>query len=308
MRTKFIVFILAGLLFSACNKPTNTESFTVMAWNILHGGNDIPNGKTRVMDIIREFNPDIILMVETYGSGKEIADSLGYEFHLVAPEGTALDDPGTNLSVFSKFPIVGRIDTEYSFYLGGVELIIAQQKVRVFSNWFHYVPWSDIPEELGMTADELLEWEKSGAKYEMLQKVLPYFSLYAASADSVPLVIGGDMNAPSHLDWGEEMRSIHNNLVVPWYTTKVLENLGLIDSYRAIHPNPITHPGITWDVKGIKDEHRIDYIFYKGSKLKATASEIYKAHLGETFHINGKQIPYPSDHGFVITTFELQNE
>ena len=45
------------------------ESFKVMAWNILHGGNDIENGQQNVVKIIKEIDPDIILMVETYGSG-----------------------------------------------------------------------------------------------------------------------------------------------------------------------------------------------------------------------------------------------
>ncbi len=63
-----------------------------MAWNILHGGNDIENGQQNVVKIIREINPDIILMVETYGSGPYISNELGYNFHLIASEDTALND------------------------------------------------------------------------------------------------------------------------------------------------------------------------------------------------------------------------
>ena len=51
-----------------------------MAWNILHGGNDIENGSENVAKIIKEINPDIILMVETYGSGPFIADFLNIIF------------------------------------------------------------------------------------------------------------------------------------------------------------------------------------------------------------------------------------
>lgn len=58
-----------------------------------------------------------------------------------------------------------------------------------------------------------------------------------------------------------------HGLVVPWYTTKVLEDMGLVDTYRSLHPDPLSQPGITWDVKDKTDEHRIDYIFYKGKKL-----------------------------------------
>lgn len=303
--TRFLLFSVV-VITSCITKEQQPTTFKVMAWNILHGGNDIENGPQNVIQIIKEIDPDIILMVETYGSGKMIADSLGYHFHLIAPEGTAPDNKNINLSIFSKYPFGDRIDTEYPFYLGGREIMIDGQKLNFFSNWFHYLPWNDRPEEMGKTVEELLVWEKTGTKYEMIQKVLPDIKKYVAQADSIPMVFGGDLNTPSHLDWGEETKEIHNGLVVPWYATKVLENIGLTDSYRNLHPDPVENPGITWDLKDEKDEHRIDYIFYKGPKLEAIRSESYKAFLNESFIINNKQIAYPSDHGFVVTTFKLK--
>tara|TARA_R110000744_G_scaffold123214_2_gene228325 strand:- start:175 stop:1083 length:909 start_codon:yes stop_codon:yes gene_type:complete len=301
------MYLLVLLLsICGCYGQVKTKSFKVMAWNILHGGNDIENGAQNVVEIIREIDPDVILMVETYGSGKIIADTLGYNFHLIAPEGTALDDKGVNLSIFSKFTFGERIDTDYPFYLGGREILINDQKIRVFSNWFHYLPWEDEPEKLGMSANELLEWEKTGTKYEMLHKVLPYLTKYTADTDAVPMILGGDFNTPSHLDWSEETKGSHNGLVVPWYTTKILEDIGLMDTYRTLNPDPNAAPGITWHTKGKNDDHRIDYIFYKGAQLKTNKSESFKVFFGEPFSINGKTIEYPSDHGFVVTTFEVK--
>jgi len=158
---------------------------------------------------------------------------------------------------------------------------------------------------MGKSVEELLAWEAEGKRTEMIKKVLPYLKKYAAKTDSVTMVIGGDMNSPSHLDWNEETKSNHNGLIVPWYATKVLDDIGLVDSYREMHPNPNWHPGITWDTKDAVDSHRIDYIFYKG-KLKPTESQSYMAFFGEPIHINGKEIIYPSDHGFVVTEFELE--
>ncbi|WP_109700608.1 endonuclease/exonuclease/phosphatase family protein [Chitinophaga deserti] len=301
-----LLLLLSTLFFYEGNAQKRNHTFTVMAWNILHGANDITDGKAKAIQIIREINPDVILMVETYGSGKLIADSLGYNFHLIAPEGTALDDKRINLSIISRYPFGNRMDTEHPFYLGGREVIIHSQPVRFFTNWFHYLPWENEPEKLGKTVEELLVWERSGSKFEMIQKVLPFIRKYAADAEAVPMIFGGDLNTPSHLDWGEATRKQHNDLVVPWYSTKVLEDMGLLDTYRKLHPDPVTHPGITWHTKGVKDNHRIDYIFYKGSRLKAIKSEVYKAFLNEPIHLNGKEIIYPSDHGFVVTTFEMK--
>lgn len=294
------------LTFIAIEANAQNKSFKVMTWNIFHGANDIKNGKEYAIKIIKEINPDVILMVETYGSGKSIAKSLGYNFHLIATEGTPLDDKNINLSIFSKYPFGDRIDTKYPFFLGGIEIFIHSKKVRFFSNWFHYLPWSDEPEKMGKSTQELLSWERSGSKYEMIQKVLPYLRKYEQETDSIPMIFGGDMNTPSHKDWGKETKNIHNDLVVPWYATKVLEDLGLIDSYRKENPNPISSPGITWHTKGKNDAHRIDYIFYKGTSIKSTKSESYKAFFDELLSINNKEIRYPSDHGIVVTTFEIQ--
>ena len=281
--------------------------FKVMAWNILRSGNQIENGVDNVADMIKEINPDIVLMVETYGSGPYIAKKNGYNFHLVAKEGTALDDKSVNLSIYSKFPFGERIDTDYPFFLGGIEIFINNKKVRFFSNWFHYQPWNNKPEDMGKTVQELLEWERTEHRYNMIQKVLPYFEKYAKESDSIPIIVGGDMNSPSHLDWSEKTKKIHNGLVVPWYSTKVFEDLGFTDSFREKNPNPIKHPGVTWDHKERDDSHRIDYIFYKGKKLKSTQSKTYMQFFNEQIEINNKRFAYPSDHGIVVTTFKLKN-
>jgi hypothetical protein len=105
--------------------------------------------------------------------------------------------------------------------------------------------------------------------------------------------------------WQEETEDIHNALVVPWYATKVLEEIGLIDSYRTAHPNPNSHPGITWDWRDKIDEHRIDYIFYKSPILHVIDSKIYKAFFNEKFILNNKSFIFPSDHGIVVTTFQI---
>jgi len=303
MRQRLILVFIS--LVPSLQAQEVTQTFTVMAWNILHGAGDIPDGREHATEIIRAIDPDIVLMVETYGSGPAIADALGLNFHLIAPEGTAPDDKNINLSIMSRFPFGKRFDTDHPFYLGGREVLIGDRVIRCFANWFHYDPWEDQPENLGKSVEELLAWERTGKKYEMLQQVLPYFTRYTSETDSFPMILGGDMNTPSHLDWGVETQALHKGLVVPWHTTKTLEDLGFVDSYRTFHPNPVSHPGITWNAKGKKDEHRIDYIFYKGKQFNLIHAESHQAYLGEPLEIKGKKIPYPSDHGFVVSVFEL---
>ena len=91
MRYKLLLLVSVFFLYTnTIEGPKN--SFKVMAWNILHGGNDIENGPENVAKIIKEINPDIILMVETYGSGPFIANYLNYNFHLIALENGGVDE------------------------------------------------------------------------------------------------------------------------------------------------------------------------------------------------------------------------
>ena len=304
-RSKLILFI-GTLFFLNFTIHAQKNTFKVMAWNILHGGNDIENGPENVGKIINEINPDIILMIETYGSGPYIAKYSNLNFHLVASEETPLNDKSVNLSIYSKYAFGKRIDTKFPFYLGGIEIPINGKTIRFFTNWFHYLPWDNEPEKMGKTVEQLLEWEQTESRHKMIQKVLPYLKKFAAEADSIPMIFGGDMNSLSHLDWTKKTKKMHNNLIVPWKATKILDDLGLIDSYRKENPNPKTHPGITWDKKGRNDSHRIDYIFYKGKSIKSIKSKSYNAYFNEPITLNNKEIIYPSDHGIVVTTFKLR--
>ena len=304
-RSKLILFI-GTLFFLNFTIHAQKNTFKVMAWNILHGGNDIENGPENVGKIINAINPDIILMIETYGSGPYIAKYSNLNFHLVASEETPLNDKSVNLSIYSKYDFGKRIDTKFPFYLGGIEIPINGKTIRFFTNWFHYLPWDNEPEKMGKTVEQLLEWEQTESRHKMIQKVLPYLKKFAAETDSIPMIFGGDMNSLSHLDWTKKTKKMHNNLIVPWKATKILDDLGLIDSYRKENPNPKTHPGITWDKRGRNDSHRIDYIFYKGKSIKSIKSKSYIAYFNEPITLNNKEIIYPSDHGIVVTTFKLR--
>lgn len=71
-----ILFCCIVQLFYPKIAGSQTGTIKVMAWDILHGVNDIPNGRRHAIEIIKSLAPDLIMMVETYGSGRAIADSL----------------------------------------------------------------------------------------------------------------------------------------------------------------------------------------------------------------------------------------
>lgn len=284
------------------------RELTVMAWNIWHGGNDeqlSEDGRPHVIDIIRNSGADIVLMVETYGIGQMVSEALGFDYHLIAEPGTAPDDPDINLSIHSRYPLGERIDFYRYFNSGGIEVELSPtQRVVVFDTWFNYQPWADEPDALGMSPEELVAWERSGTRPDEVTAILDGMQPWVDNADEVPVIMGGDHNMVSHLDWSAEAGEIHGGLVVPWWTSSAVAARGFTDTYRLIHPNPLTHPGITWDMRDKRDEHRIDFIYWVGDKIRPVSSETYMARWNETIEINGQTSMYPSDHGFVLTTFE----
>ncbi|GMT33977.1 hypothetical protein PFISCL1PPCAC_25274 [Pristionchus fissidentatus] len=100
-----------------------------------------------------------------------------------------------------------------------------------------------------------------------------------ANSDNIPVIVAGDFNVPSDEDWTVNNRAQHFGLAVQWPVTMLLKSTGMMDSFRVVHPDPITDPGITWSVFTGEENavhevmDRIDFIFYKGTiKPKSSVS------------------------------------
>nr|CAD2167837.1 unnamed protein product [Meloidogyne enterolobii] len=125
---------------------------------------------------------------------------------------------------------------------------------------------------------------------------------------SVPLLLVGDFNTPSHQDWIEETKQSHYGRVIEWPTTKILTEAGFIDTFRALN-NPIEEPGTTWPFNYDKARadssepaDRIDYIFYQGSQLIPLEAFTYPTNK----NLGPKE--WPSDHAAVVVDFIWEQE
>jgi hypothetical protein len=208
----------------------------------------------------------------------------------------------------SRFPFGQRFDFYNYFNIGGIEVCLNDSsKICVFTTWLNYQPWEDDPLLLEKTPEELIEWEKSGTRETELDTIIKGLKPLLAQSDDVPVIMGGDFNIWSHLDWQDDTKKQHNDLTVNWWTTSTIQKAGFIDSYRKLHPDAFEYPGTTWNQPGKKDEHRIDYIFYSGEKLVPFHSLIMKVNPNDALKLNGKEFIYPSDHGFVIASFKWKD-
>lgn len=301
-------FIVVGALFVSCcgGQLENNEPVTlkVLSWNIWHAGHSEAYGEKgceATLDILKDSDADIITMIETYGASDQVADKLGYYHRLIS----------SNLSIYSRYPITKTLlfaDTISTFNFGGVEIDVNGRKVRVFDTWIHYLPDTrDVPYD--KSVEEIIAWEEAGTRDDELRAILHAIEPYMAEADSIPIIMAGDFNSHSHLDWTHETKDMydHGGKVVPWTISTMMLDRGFIDSFREINPDPTVNIGTTWMHPATDNiEHRIDYIYYKGSPLKAVESKSYNVDLAETLSFNGKDYFYASDHGFVFTTFEFR--
>ncbi len=145
------------------------------------------------------------------------------------------------------------------------------------------------------------------------------------------VILGGDLNEPSHLDWVAANRNMydHNGMVVPWLTTTLIENAGLKDAYRELYQNPVTHPGFTYPADCVHvpieklawapeadDRDRIDYIFYYPHTNLTLKSASIVGPVGTVAYgkreVQKTEDPivtplniWPSDHKALMVEFEL---
>lgn len=303
--------MIIGALFmvSSCNTESendvDSDILKVMTWNVWHAGHSESypgKGCDGVIGILKKSKADIITMVETYGASNKVADSLGYYHRLIS----------SNLSIYSKYPIVETYlfpDSISTFNFGGVMINMNGKKLRIFNTWLHYLPDVTIaPTEL--PEKDILAWDDKGSRDDEIRKILSTISSYTAQSDSIPVIVSGDFNCHSHLDWTEETKNMydHNGAVVNWTVSKTMTDNGFTDSFREANPDPTENLGTTWRYgqESNNRSYRIDYIYYKGEKLQNLDSESHNGLLGEIYNYMNENFFYASDHGFVITTFKFK--
>ncbi|WP_192877676.1 MULTISPECIES: endonuclease/exonuclease/phosphatase family protein [Arenibacter] len=267
----------------------------VLTWNIWHGGHRYGKevGLQRVIETIKATNADLIGLIETYGSGEEIADALGYYFYLIS----------SNLSIMSRYPITETITEFKPFNFGGVLLNIGSSKELVFfDTWLHYLPdYSNSIIKENKTPKALIA-DEEGTRHGEIKEILRNITPYLKNSDETPVIMVGDFNMGSHLDWTRATKDIHYGKIVEWPESKAMFQAGFKDSYRELHINPLLDPGFTWtpraatssDKYGLRD--RIDYIYYKGNGLLPIESKVIDYH----------PIMFPSDHAAVLTVFQIK--
>lgn len=253
-------------------KVAKTRPFKVLAWNI-EGGSHRAKETASLVKFIKDVDPDVMLVSENYGRYPEILEKLGGSW-----SGRRFS---MNVVMFSKWPIVASLepyeapwnylDPTGPFNFGLAEIDVMGRRVRacpLWINWEHGKP------------------RFSNTRESEMRGILHSVRGAIAESEDVPLIIGGDFNGPDkpHAD--------------------MMLKAGFTDAHGSLNPGLDRSKAYTWKVG--KRQAYIDFIYFKGSALRLRDTETFHSARHKPFTFKGLGYEsFPSDHGFVLSTFDL---
>jgi hypothetical protein len=117
----------------------------------------------------------------------------------------------------------------------GVACTISGQKdgkaftVNFWSLHLHFLEYG--PDRVCLYKLPIFEYYREQQIIELTQRN-PRFQSDSAQSGQIPVIVSGDFNSPSHLDWGADTANQHCGKTVEWPVTKMFENLLFSDTYR----------------------------------------------------------------------------
>ncbi|KAI9147632.1 hypothetical protein HJFPF1_12661 [Paramyrothecium foliicola] len=274
---------------------------SVMSFNLWFGGTRVNDYHAKQVRYLVESGADIVGLQESSGThATRLGAALGW-----------YSWQGLDVSFLSRYPIIGTGDDLR--YVGSalISLDGPDSLIEVWNVHLGYTPYG--PYDFcfdQMSVERVLEREAESGRTPQIINTLSLMEDALAKSDETPVILLGDFNAPSHLDYTESLREKNCGYAnISWPTSVLPTDVGLIDSFRVAHPDPAAKQGITWSPIFLTNEgrpeplDRIDLIYYKGD-LTVLKSED---------QVVGNPTPMPdhadnewtSDHAAVLTVFSL---
>lgn len=279
--------LLLAVIAASPATAQQTGGFRVMTWNIWHGGREDGEeiGPQRVARVVRDSQADLIALQETYGSGEKLAADLGFHFHA----------RGTNVSILSRYPVIEDLSVCHEFQcVGGLVQRPDGQRVAFFSVWLPYDRDIWLPDSRrNLPVEELIGATRASAADLTGIRLAIQQRLAAEQYRDVPVILAGDFNSMSHLDYS----SVHREqfgAIVDWPTSHVLVDEGWRDAYREVHPDVDRKRDRTWSPRfPDQEQDRIDFIYFLSPSLQVVQAGVLEEH----------PEGFPSDHAAVVADF-----
>lgn len=314
---------MMAILLLACMAGTggpvaaDGDQLRVLVWNVWRGGNEVDRGPEKIQAIIRSTRPDLVLLQESYDVdgarptlGRWIAAEFGWHAHQAESPHLCVLSPRPLAATFLHDP------------WHGVGARIEDETGRAFVAWSiwldyrAYVTYA-LRDDPSITDEALLALESETS--DRLREVTALLTdVEAVSKDdpAVPTLVGGDFNCPSHLDWTVDTARMYRHrrdLDLP--VSGAMSAAGFRDAFRAVHADPVQHPGITWSPMfrekadgTVQAFDRIDRLYVRNPREGEWSLDPVAAAVlpdgWEDERIPVRSRVFPSDHAAVVIDFE----
>ena len=303
------------------------DTLRVLAWNVLHGANDVGQGPEKALAVIRESGADVVLMQESYDIdgdrpklGAWLAEQLGWN---------QWQGDSPHLCILTRYDIAETFAHEPWHGVGARLVDDAGRSFIAWSIWLDYRAYITyaLRENPDLSDADLIALESVGSsRLPEATRIVARLKALGQLESPIPVLVGGDWNTPSHLDWTLDTSRVYKrrrDLSLP--VSVLMKDSGFVDTYRVVESNPVQSPGITWSpmfrMSGGKDQgfERIDRIYLKdpvvdgsggvdrteprtAATLQPLAGTVYPL-VWERDEIPVLERSFPSDHGAVLIDF-----
>eukprot|EP00929_Paragymnodinium_shiwhaense_P035175 TRINITY_DN19028_c2_g2_i1.p1 TRINITY_DN19028_c2_g2~~TRINITY_DN19028_c2_g2_i1.p1 ORF type:complete len:543 (-),score=76.69 TRINITY_DN19028_c2_g2_i1:502-2130(-) len=319
--------------------PAFDGTLKILQFNIWQEGTEVKDGLSKIVDVIIASEADVVALSEVRNYVKDLHQRLkerllhkGLVFH-----GNFVQ--GGDVGLLSRWPIdraeqvtSATRSTITAYFLRTPEMICV---CSAHLDWKQY----SLNLVRGYDGNTFSRLSAPVTEVDALHKMdlesgrrgsIEDFLKFAENLCDMPVFLAGDFNECSHLDWTESTKDKfgHNGVVIDWKHSQMLFEGGFSDSWRDVHPDPVTHLGATWPSDAFErrstswaqeadERDRIDFIYYRGEKtrpvracLVGSRNYFVKNVLHECdtqcpFLPATESLPWPSDHKGVLVEFQI---
>ncbi len=314
----------------------------VLSLNTWHEGASVKGGFDAVVEVILQSEADIILLSEIRNYKGvvftqhilEVFKSKGKVFYA--------SNLNNDSVILSKFPIASTSSISSASLTKCIVKLNKKTGIAIYSahlDYTHYacylprgydgVTWQKLPAPV-LEVEKILKQNIDSGRDEAIALIVKDALKEKEKGNLV--LLGGDFNEPSHLDWTIATKDLfdHNGAIVPWNNSMMLQSNGFLDAYRQKYPDPVKNPGFTWpayntDVelskllwaKEADERDRIDFIYYFPDKKIRLKDVVIVGPVGSI--VKGKGVEtnldqdrflkpnavWPSDHKGVLATLTI---
>ena len=356
---KLIICVLLFLLGSGegsmlrATKSSATVFLKTMQMNIWMGGSKVEGAVGMIADEIIHSGADVVFL-------NELSDYKGENFilHMInelKQRGHTFYGTETSLSVgiLTRYPIEEQriVCTPGKGSNGAVvrvQLSVAGRKVAAYAthlDYRHYAcymprgydgnTWKKMDKPI-TDENEVLKANRMAYRDETIRSFVQ--EVQSDIKQGRPVIMGGDFNEPSHLDWQADTKDLwdHNGAIIHWDCSMMLHEAGFKDTYREKYPNPVQYPGFTFPAGNkvaeeaklevlawapdADERDRIDFIYYYPMNSKLSMKDCLLVGPSETV-IRGKiaennskdkfltpSCTWPTDHKGNLVTFKIRRK